>query len=227
MNGKEYGPYNGINDLTFSSDSKTFIYCIVDNDNAYLIMNDKKYGPFGEMIFDITLSPDCNRLAFSYRIENDKHYIKLGDEKLGPYKSVGNILFTNDSKNIVYSFESGDSYYIYNNNQPYGPIKEFPSDLVLNPINSKFAFTNAIYDGGDENKILVFYNDKSFGPIETEWFTYDELLFDKNGKYLVYNVLKNSYLLNLETDEIFIGSLYKDGVVYIDGNQIIIEPYKK
>ena len=71
------------------------------NNQEYIIINNKKYGPY-DYVGEIAFSAKDNTLAYVVSIaEND--YLIVGNETIGPHDSIHSLKFSADGKHIAYT----------------------------------------------------------------------------------------------------------------------------
>jgi len=93
LHGEEkIGPYDNVQNLTLSPDSKTIAYAAEIDGKYYIIRGKEKMGPYDEVVGHLRFSPDGKTIAYSAKIGN-QWYVMKGKEKLGFYDDVREIIF--------------------------------------------------------------------------------------------------------------------------------------
>lgn len=127
---EEKQDYNNLYPISFSPDSKR-LACVADNDGKQFLVIDgveskEKY----DSISNITFSPDSKKIAYgaelgkkcfvvlrgpNYKIDRGGEMIAIATDKVqdeDQYDKIFNIVFSPDSKHVIYTIQEDDKCYI-------------------------------------------------------------------------------------------------------------------
>lgn len=157
LNGKPGKVYDNIQRVTFAPDSR-LVYQVTQN-NKLLMSDNGKMTEFSGFLFAPVFSPDGNHMAYSISDDFNRSYkIVLDGQKGKGYSNPGKILFSPDSKHLIYSEW----------NRPFTPATIEDSKKLRPPANYR-AFM--VIDGKESN----VYGGNVFNPT-----------FSADGKLLIY-----------------------------------------
>lgn len=172
VDGKEIGPYYSAGQVTFSPDSKSFVFYNVIKEEKegwkrLLILDGKESDLNGKIILRITFSPDSKHLAYaaytgkytaSTKQTETKYFLILDGKEVGAYSSI--------STNWIY--------------------EQSFSDLTFSPDSKHF-----VYDGLKEGKRLIILDGKEIASYDGVYMPFS---FDSESKHLYYGALINNEL---------------------------------
>ncbi|MCX7950242.1 MAG: WD40 repeat domain-containing protein [Treponemataceae bacterium] len=105
------GPYDDVDDLTFSPDGKVLAYRVEIGGQWYVITGNEKAGPYDD-VWGLAFSPDGKMLVYAVEVDG-QWYMMDGKEKTGPYKyeDIGPLTFSPDGIALVYRAKINGTWY--------------------------------------------------------------------------------------------------------------------
>lgn len=187
--GEEYDKIPGV--PIFSLDSRRFAYPAVSKDKQwYLVVNDKKYGPFQGMK-DIIFSPDSKHITCSVLLDKEWHL--FNDGKVGKgYENVSYITWSSNSTSFSYVAQEKKKFFIVENGNEQ---KRYSN---ISPPKYSFDSRHLVYPAQNGTKWFMVFDKKegsSFDILGMNIFSPDSNQFayfaQKGGKIGVVSNFNN------------------------------------
>lgn len=156
VNGKEYGPYEDINDAGASEKYWSIGYR--EGGQNYILVNDKKYGPF--TVIKSYLSK--TNWAITYD-KSGKHYAMVNGKEYGPFDIwLPGVSVSDDGWGIAYVKKDIKNYYYIINGKNYGP---FPSAFTSSKVQVNGSYYGFVINNTKSIGSEFFHiNGKNYGP---------------------------------------------------------------
>lgn|GEM_PF-2694560 len=210
-------------------DGENVVYCTMVGDSTPFVLLDggrngktkeffvfygqEKMGPYAD-VDDLTFSSNKEKVAYVAKMDR-KYYVFLGMEKFGPYEDVEELTFSSDGKKIVYTAKVNRNQYVFFGEERLGPYDDVEK-LVVSPDGKRLAYVIKM-----NKKHYVVLGNKELGPYDDV----DNLSFSPDGNAISYiaKIDKRKSSMVYSEGATYTGSIYKNRIIYMDGNNIMIK----
>lgn len=108
-----YGtPYEGIDFIAFSPDSKRIVHTAKIKDKNYFVVDGKQEGPYDYVTFPVFFSPDSKILAYVATEKKNMLLIVNGKVQEKTKGTILNMVFSADSRRFAYTLKEKGKYYV-------------------------------------------------------------------------------------------------------------------
>jgi len=209
LNGKESPPFDSIDKILFSPDSKTLAYIVSEDKQQFVVRGDLQEGPY-DKAEGLTWGPGSSQLAYivikngEFRVVNNGREHYAGDfspqtvffEQGGYATRVQKVIppiFSPDASQMAFMRTEKDKFQIVIG-ETAGPSFDVVSPIVFSPDAKQFAYVGASRMSAGM-KMQVVHN-------QTRSLFYDEInvpVFSPDATHIAYQVKeKDQWLMMLD-----------------------------
>ncbi|KPK45028.1 MAG: hypothetical protein AMK72_11450, partial [Planctomycetes bacterium SM23_25] len=178
---KRFGPYDRIEGILFSPDSKRVAIRASRNKEHFAVI-DGVEGPGHESTIwvEVIFSPDSKHYAYCGNKDGRETIIRDG-HPIATHRSVSSIAFTPDSKHLVYIARDDRSVAVYLGRKKLGEYEAVNDwSMRISPDSSRLA-----YPYRRDGQWYVAFGDKHFGPFEAD--TIQEMHISSGGRDICFS----------------------------------------
>ena len=210
-------------------DGENVVYCTMVGDSISFVLLDsgrngktkeffvfygqERMGPYSD-VDDLTFSSNKEKVAYIAKMDR-KYYVFLGMEKFGPYEDVEELTFSPDGQKIAYVGKLNRSQYVFFGGEKFGPYDDV-EELVISSDGKKLVYVVKM-----NKKYYIILENIELGPYDDV----DNLSFSSDGNAISYTakIDKRKSSLVYSEGATYTGSTYKNRIIYMDGNNIMIK----
>lgn len=164
LNGRMYGEYDVITNMSFSPDSKNLLFVVVNtNDNLYGISISGTLTQYYNEVYSYKYSPDSKYFVYGAKTNNTAFIVLNGKRLLGDYNLI---------KDFYFSENDSIAYIVENKGRQYIIASDFESPYYSNIISFKFIGNSFAFTAERLGKYYYFIYDKN-SPFKSELGSYD------------------------------------------------------
>ncbi len=210
-------------------DGENVVYCTMVGDSTpfllldggrnaktkefFVFYGEERMGPYSD-VDDLTFSPNKEKVAYIAKMER-KYYVFLGMEKFGPYEDVEELTFSPDGQKIAYVGKLNRNQYVFFGGEKFGPYDDV-EELVISSDGKKLVYVIKM-----NKKHYIIFGNRELGPYDDV----DNLSFSADGNAISYTakIDKRKSSMVYSEGATYTGSIYKNRIIYMDGNNIMIK----
>jgi len=201
VDGKDYGPYDSVDSVSFSRDSKSFSFRASDDNKWFIVVNGKK-GKSYSFVSEPRFSKDSRNILYVATVPGKNQMIVVNGKEGRQYKYIGAILSAPNSKSIAFSASSDrGAFVILNGRESKVYSNSSIRHLVFSHNSKRFAFA---VNSNIGYKVFTVV-DNVEGPV-IPGFVFDYPIFSPNDKRLAFIVME----------------IKKPGYVVVDGKRLSV-----
>ncbi len=176
LNGEEYGSYDRVRHLDFTSDGGGLSYVATKDGKEFVVLNGEEQGRY-ETIDRLLFSPDGRSLAYR-AVKDGKEFVVLNGEEQGRYETIDRLLFSPDGSRFAYIASEGDnSFVVIDGERKEDHVRI--TDIVFSPDGSRFAYLT-VKDG----RVMIVVDEREIDDRQYRIMTMPE--FSPDGSRFAY-----------------------------------------